>query len=301
MLARSSEYARVLHGLWAQGLPGLAPLSPPEIAALSQMHFGPNYKVAGFSAGQMYGLPIGHTPVWIRNALAIDPAPRAHELSSAVEVPHLAWREWRGHHRHSGLLVTSGSPSPGLDGLWDSRIVSGLEALVFMAPYLSDWRLVACLDHMLAVHTRPGVTWYRRWEMQQLHQALSRFDGPGAARLRRLLPMARERTWSPMETLVRLMSLRFGLPCPDMNVMVRLMDNGRVRKLHLDLGWEEMKVGVEYNGEVHAVDRQAYGDEMHRLQLFRDDGWDIRVLVTEDVRNPLRAQQWLEWLAQRLL
>ncbi|MDO5617690.1 hypothetical protein [Kocuria sp.] len=301
LMARSSDYAKVAHGLWAHGLPGLAPLKPEEIAALCQTHFGPNFKVAGFSAAHMYGFPIGHTPVWVRDALDIEPAVRAQDLAAAMNTPHLVWTEKRGHHRHDGLLVTAGSPGPALQGLWDSQIVSAVESLVAIEPYLSDWRAVACLDHLLGIETQPGRTRYRPWRLEQVHTALNAMRSSGAARLQRLLPLACARTWSPMETMVRLMAVSFGLPTPTMNLPVLLNDNGRVRKAHLDAGWEEQKVGVEYNGAVHGSDRDTYGDEMHRLELFRDHGWDIRVLVAEDMRNPVRAQGWLEWLAHRLL
>ncbi|NHU85607.1 hypothetical protein GWK18_08400 [Kocuria sp. JC486] len=42
-------------------------------------------------------------------------------------------------------------------------------------------------------------------------------------------------------------------------------------------------MAAEYNGAVHYQDRQAYGDEMHRLARLRRAGWEVFVVVLEDL------------------
>ena len=48
------------------------------------------------------------------------------------------------------------------------------------------------------------------------------------------------------------------------------------------------------------LNRAQSEDENHRLQLLRDSGWDVRVLVWSDLRDPGRRAAWLEFLAGRL-
>lgn len=297
------EFAEVLRGIWARGTPGLAPLNSVETAALAQQHFGTNFRVAGFSSAQMFGLPVGHTPVWIRDGLTLPRAPRAQDLEQELRRPHLSYSGTRGHQHRSDLLITKGSDGAALTGLWDSQTVNLVEALVWAAPFLTDWRIVSCLDHLMGMHVRVGAKRYGPCTAQQIAAVLESnlVSSIGSTRIRDLLPLAQARTWSPMETLVRMMVRRAGLPAPTMNLTIQVDDHGRMRTVHLDLAWEEARVGIEYNGAVHATDRHTYGDEMHRLDLLRDDGWDLRVLVTRDVQDPRRAEAWLSWLAQRLV
>lgn len=103
-------------------------------------------------------------------------------------------------------------------------------------------------------------------------------------------------TWSPMETLLRLIVVAAGLPVPEMNVEVRTPYGTR----YLDTAWREPKLALEFNGRVHTTDFAAYKDEMHRLEVLRDLGWAVRVLVYDDLRDPRRRAAWLQWLERGL-
>lgn len=118
----------------------------------------------------------------------------------------------------------------------------------------------------------------------------------GVRAVSRALGRTAPRMWSPMETLVRLIVVAAGFPAPVMNVTVRTPYGTR----HLDLGWEEEMVAVEFNGQVHSTDHAAYKDEMHRLEVLRDLGWAVRVLVYDDLVDPRRRGEWLTWLSRRL-
>ena len=50
---------------------------------------------------------------------------------------------------------------------------------------------------------------------------------------------------------------------------------------------------MEYNGGVHAREVSQYRDEMYRLSLLRDAGWDVSVLTWDDLRSPTRRMTWL--------
>lgn len=103
-------------------------------------------------------------------------------------------------------------------------------------------------------------------------------------------------TWSPMETLVRLIAVHAGFPSPVMNH--RVATGYGIR--HLDLAWPESMTALEFNGRVHSQDHVTYKDEMHRLEVLRDEGWAVRVLVHDDLREPRRRKEWLMWLARHL-
>lgn len=114
-------------------------------------------------------------------------------------------------------------------------------------------------------------------------------------RVRAAFEDAVEGSWSPTESLTRLLVIALGYPPPVLNFHV--MVDSAVR--YLDLAWPESMVAVEYNGADH-LDRRQYGDEMFRRHRLEDNGWRVRYIVWEDLIDPERRQLLLEWLSQQL-
>lgn len=84
---------------------------------------------------------------------------------------------------------------------------------------------------------------------------------------------------SPKETSLRLLLLRAGLPRPATQIPVTT-DQGQV--YYLDMGWEDLMVAVEYDGEHHRTDRCQYAKDNHRRETLERLGWIvIRVTVTD--------------------
>ena len=51
---------------------------------------------------------------------------------------------------------------------------------------------------------------------------------------------------------------------------------------YLDMGWPDLMVAVEYDGDHHRVDRQQYLKDIRRLELLERLGWLIVRVVAED-------------------
>ena len=88
--------------------------------------------------------------------------------------------------------------------------------------------------------------------MQQLLQALTLYD-PGAQ--------------SPKETWLRLLVMKAGFPRPRTQLPV-----GRY---FLDMGWEELRLAIEYEGDHHRTDRQQFARDIARLEELVAMGWTI--------------------------
>jgi len=85
---------------------------------------------------------------------------------------------------------------------------------------------------------------------------------------------------SPRETWVRLLLLRAGFPAPVTQLEV-VDERGRF-VARLDMGWPELKVAVEYDGDQHRTDRAQYVRDVRRLELLARLGWIIVRVVKED-------------------
>jgi very-short-patch-repair endonuclease len=56
---------------------------------------------------------------------------------------------------------------------------------------------------------------------------------------------------------------------------------------YLDMGWEELKVAVEYDGEQHRTDRRQYVWDVRRRELLDSMGWIVVRVVVGDRREDI--------------
>jgi very-short-patch-repair endonuclease len=121
--------------------------------------------------------------------------------------------------------------------------------------------------------------------IRQLESALDLVD-PGAQ--------------SPKETWLRLLLIRARLPRPTTQIPVMTADGTPV--YYLDMGWENLMVAVEYDGEHHRLDRWQYAKDIRRSEALERMGWIvIRVLVTDRPADIIRrVRDALEFRASSL-
>ncbi|AQT78945.1 hypothetical protein B1R94_06205 [Mycolicibacterium litorale] len=108
--------------------------------------------------------------------------------------------------------------------------------------------------------------------LRQLAAVLARVD-PGAQ--------------SPKESWLRVLLVEAGLPTPRTQLPVRSSDGWST--YYLDMGWEDIMVAVEYDGDHHRTDRAQYARDVHRLEDLARLGWIvIRVLAGDTADHILR-------------
>ena len=94
---------------------------------------------------------------------------------------------------------------------------------------------------------------------------------------------------SPRETWLRLLLVRAGFPRPHTQIPV-FDDFGRARYF-LDMGWEDVMIAVEYDGDHHR-DRTVFGSDIVRSEFIAYRGWThIRVVAgthPADIVNRVR-------------
>lgn len=85
---------------------------------------------------------------------------------------------------------------------------------------------------------------------------------------------------SPKETWLRLLLIRAGLPRPSTQIPVVNPDNGQL--YYLDMGWEDVLVAVEYDGEQHRLNRWQYTKDIRRREALERVGWIVIRVVADD-------------------
>jgi hypothetical protein len=114
----------------------------------------------------------------------------------------------------------------------------------------------------------------------------------GARRVPAVLDLADAGSQSPRETWLRLLLITAGFPRPETQIPV-LRDDGR-SFYYLDMGWREVMVAIEYDGEQHRLERRIYRNDRTRSEYIADVGWRrIRVVAgdrkTEIIERTRRA------------
>jgi hypothetical protein len=148
--------------------------------------------------------------------------------------------------------------------------VAGLDALARATGFKADDVLGIAACH-------PGVRGLR-----QLETVLELVD-PGAQ--------------SPRESYLPLLVIEAGMSRPYTQIPVFGVDGLPIA--YLDMGWPDLMVAVEYDGDHHRVDRQQYLKDIRRLELLERLGWLVIRVVAEDrpaeivrrVRRALEARR----------
>jgi hypothetical protein len=117
-----------------------------------------------------------------------------------------------------------------------------------------------------------------------LRGAAADFSGRGAALARRAADLVRSEVDSPMESRARLLVVLAGLPEPAVNLKV--IEAGRVL-YRIDMGYEKVRAGLEYDGRHHAEDEAQWGHDLRRREALDARDWRLLVLRSPDIyRTP---------------
>lgn len=204
--------------------------------------------VAGFSAAALHGSK------WVDDGRVVELIHNNHHRSAGIQL-----------HRDivaadeieilGGLTVTS-PPRTALDlGCWYPTMtaVAGIDTLAGATE-------IKAADIELLARRYPG-----RRGIARARRAADLFD-PGAQ--------------SPKESWLRVVVIEAGMPRPQTQIPV-FDEFGNVFA-YLDMGWEEVKVAVEYDGEQHRNDRRQYTWDVRRLERLERLGWIVVRVVAGD-------------------
>lgn len=101
----------------------------------------------------------------------------------------------------------------------------------------------------------------------------------GVPRVPEVLDLMDAGAQSPRETWLRLLLIEAGFPRPRTQIPLYGPGEGRPR-YYLDMGWEDMMLAVEYDGEHHRTSRDTYTNDIIRSDFIHDLGWwMIRVVA----------------------
>lgn len=105
----------------------------------------------------------------------------------------------------------------------------------------------------------------------------------GLVRLRAVLPLVDGGSESPQETRTRLVLIDAGLPTPQ--TQIKVLDDYGDFVARIDMGYEDLRVGIEYDGPQHWTDPEQRARDIDRYSGLLDLGWTIIRVSGELLRH----------------
>jgi len=120
--------------------------------------------------------------------------------------------------------------------------------------------------------------------LDAMNRRLNELSGVhGVKRVRPMMRWLRPRTESIYETRIRLVLVKAGLPCPLVDHEVFCSSAGRT--FHLDTGYKEEKIGVEFDGRDHVKDTEQMEIDAIRRRILQDEGWMLITITSGQLRD----------------
>lgn len=209
----------------------------------------------GATAAAWYGLPV-----------------QASQTVQVIVPPGTVPRRRAGLDPHEGLRAGEATVHRGV------RITTPERTWLDLSLTLGDTELVVVGDAMV----RRGLTTPAR-----LVEAAAARRRRGIVRARSLARLVRDRVDSPQETRLRLILTNdAGLPEPAVNPDVADEHGGWIGRP--DLAYEDAKVAIQYEGDVHRITRKRWRSDIARDEVLGDHGWVVVRVTADDLHSPSR-------------
>lgn len=183
------------------------------------------------------------------------------------------------------MLWRSGRPPRGIvvrNERLDADDIEWVKGLPVTTPLRTAFDLARHLPRDLAVRHLDALareTGITADEVLLLSERYRRARGLPRARI--ALPLMDGGAQSHQETRIRLILIDDGLPPP--RTQIRITDG--VQDAFIDMGYDEPKVGFDYEGKHHSEDRGQYVHDIGRAELIDRRGWiDLRVVAEHSRR-----------------
>lgn len=202
--------------------------------------------VAGFSAAALHGSK------WV-------------EATRPAELIH------HNRYRQSGLLVRSNAIEP--------DEIQEIDGVPVTTPVRTALDLACWYPTMVAVPALDSLARATTFSVTDAQLLMQRYRG--RRRLRRAavsLDLVDAGAESPKESWLRLTLIRAGIPRPTTQILV--YDAATDMTAYLDMGWPDLKVAAEYDGDHHRSDPVQWRRDAIRQEMLQRHGWIvIRVLA----------------------
>ncbi|KUI35235.1 hypothetical protein AU195_10135 [Mycobacterium sp. IS-1496] len=179
----------------------------------------------------------------------------------------------RERRKQAGLLVR-------MDRVADDEVTT-LDGIRVATPARTAFDLGRYLKRAAAMGRLDALMRAAPFDIQDVTALMDRY-GPvrGVRQLRQLLPLIDPGAESLKESWLRLLLIDDGFPIPETQIPV--VDGTGEPFAYADMGWRDLKLAVEYDGDQHRTSRTVYVNDIRRLEKIQRCGWEVIRVINED-------------------
>ncbi|KUI23987.1 hypothetical protein AU196_09520 [Mycobacterium sp. IS-1742] len=203
--------------------------------------------IGGLSAAAMQGAP------WIDDGIPIELI-------------------WNNTHPPEGLIVRNDTVATDeVDRFGRMPVTTCVRTAFDLGRRLPRDDAVARLDALM---------WAQRFSVDDVRSLARRYPrARGSKRLRVALPLIDAGAASPKETWLRLLLIDNGYD--SLITQIPVFDHLGLIGV-ADMGWPELRIAVEYDGDYHRTSRRRYVMDQRKLRRLAAQGWIVVRVIAED-------------------
>ncbi|OBF72040.1 hypothetical protein A5750_17995 [Mycobacterium sp. 852002-51613_SCH5001154] len=205
--------------------------------------------------------------------------------------------KWVDHRGPAQLVYEHRRPPAGIR-TWSESVAPGEIQLIGGIPATTSTRTafdLACRNPTgRAVAAIDALARATKLNVDQVQRLAERYKGHrNIRRARRALTLVDAGAESPRETWLRLLLIEAGYPRPRTQIPV-YGEYGELVAV-FDMGWEDVKLAVEYEGDHHRTDRRQFSRDIARYEALADLGWMAIRVTADDTRGGILARVAAAW------
>jgi hypothetical protein len=192
--------------------------------------------------------------------------------------------KWVDDDAPAQLLHTNRRSAKGIE-TWSDRYaedeVQLVRGMVVTTPARTALDLACRLPIEDAVAAVDALARATRLDMAEVAAMAERYRGRRAIRHARVaLDLVDPGAESPQETRLRLLFIKAGFPRPETQIS-GYDEYGQLVAV-VDMGWRDVMVGADYEGDHHRLSRARFNNDIRRHDAVTERGWiDIRVTIED--------------------
>ena len=239
-----------------------------------------------------------HKDVYVPRDAALTPVLRAKAcwlrsqrrgVLAGFSASALHGAKWIDPASPAAIIDTNRRPAPGVQ-VWEERIeadeIDVLNGMRVTTPARTALDLARRCPLGIAVAAIDALTQATDVKAADVELLIGRYRGRRGLRAAKVsLALVDGGAQSPKETWLRLLLVGAGFPRPQTQIAVS--NQWGWVEAYLDMGWEDIKVAVEYDGDQHRSSRAQYVRDIRRLEMLERMGWIVVRVVAEDHRDDI--------------
>jgi hypothetical protein len=234
-----------------------------------------------------------HRDVYIPNGTEISPIVRAKAcwlrsrrrgVLAGFSAAALHGARWIDRARPAAIIDTNRRRARGVNA-WLERIeadeICVIDGMSVTTPARTALDLACRLPVDQAVAAIDALARASRLKVADVELLADRYRGRhGIRNARAALDLVDPGAESPRETWLRLLLIRAGFPRPQTQIPV--YNEFGVLIAELDMGWEDIRVAAEYEGDHHRTNPTQFNKDIRRYEDVTELGWiDVRVTARD--------------------